>query len=156
MATLHAAFPSGPLTDESGNLTSAWRGFFQSLYTRTGGAPGESSDTTAIQAGLAAETTARASADVTLTNAIAGERSAREAADAAEANARASADAGKLPLSGGVLTGPLRANGGFGVLGHAAVTTRPVVTGSRGGNVALAALLNTLANYGLIQDSTTA
>lgn len=38
----------------------------------------------------------------------------------------------------------------------AAVTTKPTVTGSRGGNAALASLLTALATLGLITDSTTA
>jgi len=152
---LHAAFPGGPLVDEGGNLTPAWRGFFQSLYVRTGGAPGASSDTSAIQADLASESAARSSADVALSTAIANERTARETADAAEATARASADAQKLGVAGGTVSGPLRANGGLGVLGNAAVTTRPVVTGAKGGNAALASLLVALAGYGLITDSST-
>ncbi len=43
----------------------------------------------------------------------------------------------------------------IGFLGASAVT-RPTVTGSRGGNAALASLLTALANLGLITDSTTA
>lgn len=43
----------------------------------------------------------------------------------------------------------------LGVLGAAAVA-RQVVTGSRGGNAALASLLTALANFGFITDSTTA
>jgi hypothetical protein len=43
----------------------------------------------------------------------------------------------------------------IGFLGAAAVT-RPNVTGSRGGNAALASLLTALANLGLITDSTSA
>ncbi|WP_369271653.1 hypothetical protein AB5J55_17905 [Streptomyces sp. R11] len=38
----------------------------------------------------------------------------------------------------------------------AAATTKPVVTGSRGGNAALASLLTALANLGLVTDNTTA
>lgn len=43
----------------------------------------------------------------------------------------------------------------IGFLGAAAIT-RPTVTGSRGGNAALASALTALANLGLITDSTTA
>ena len=60
MASLfRAAFPSATLIDESGNLTPAWRGFFQSLYARTGGSNGVSSDTTQLEAGLEGERPAR-------------------------------------------------------------------------------------------------
>lgn len=104
---LHAQFPSAPIVDAAGNLSSAWRGFFLQLYARTGG-PGPS----ASLSGLAAD-------DVALGNAIAAEQSAREhadtveqdareAADNAEAVARATADNARLLLSGGSLTGPVR------------------------------------------------
>jgi hypothetical protein len=156
MAELRAAFPGGPLVDADGNITPAWRGFFQSLYTRTGGAPGASSDTSGVQAELDAEASARAATDVALATAIAAERSERQSADNDEATQRASADAQRLSLAGGTVSGPVRLNGGLGVLGAGAVTARPVVTGSRGSNVALAALLSALASYGFITDSTTA
>ena len=42
-----------------------------------------------------------------------------------------------------------------GFFGTVPLTSRPAVTGSRGGNAALASLLTTLANLGLITDSTT-
>lgn len=42
-----------------------------------------------------------------------------------------------------------------GFYGSSAVGSKPTVTGSRGGNAALASLLTTLANFGLITDSTT-
>jgi hypothetical protein len=100
---LRAAFPSGPLVDDDGNLAAAWRGFFQSLYTRTGDAQGVS--TPDISAGLATEAAARAAADLALSGAIVAERTAREAADTA---ASAAGDPTKLPLAGGVLSGPLR------------------------------------------------
>jgi len=45
--------------------------------------------------------------------------------------------------------------GGLGVFDATPVTSKPAVTGSRGGNAALASLLTTLAGYGLITDSTT-
>ena len=45
--------------------------------------------------------------------------------------------------------------GSIGFLGASAIT-KPSVTGSRGGNAALASLLTALANLGLITDSTTA
>jgi hypothetical protein len=46
--------------------------------------------------------------------------------------------------------------GGCGFYGASAPTARPSVTGSRGGNAALASLLTQLAACGLITDSTTA
>ena len=100
---LRAAFPSGPLVDDDGNLSAAWRGFFQSLYTRTGDAQGVS--TGGLQTGLDAEQAARTAADTALSAAIVAERTARQGADAAITGA---GDATKLPLTGGVLSGPLR------------------------------------------------
>lgn len=47
-------------------------------------------------------------------------------------------------------------NGGVGFFGALALSAAPTVTGSRGGNAALASLLTALASYGLITDSTTA
>ena len=39
--TLHrAALPSGPMVNESGEVTSQWRGFFNALFNRTGGGLG--------------------------------------------------------------------------------------------------------------------
>lgn len=88
-----AAFPSGPIADDSGNLSSAWRGFFQSLYTRTGGANGVSSDTSALEAELEAERQARINGDLAATAGLAAERTARQAADSAEMRLRQDADA---------------------------------------------------------------
>jgi hypothetical protein len=102
---LKAAFPSGPLTNDDGTVTPAWRGYFQALYVRTGNAPGAS--TSGLDASIADEANARASADAVLSNAIAAERTARETADSAEAAARGAGDSSKLPLIGGTLTGPL-------------------------------------------------
>lgn len=45
---------------------------------------------------------------------------------------------------------------GIGVHGSTPPTAKPSVTGSRGGNAALASLLTALASYGLITDGTTA
>lgn len=76
---------------------------------------------------------------------------------------------GALPLSGGTLTGKLTASDGsyfdatlgasiggtrVGFYG-AGPRTKIVVFGSKGGNAALAALLNALDNLGLISDATT-
>jgi hypothetical protein len=54
------------------------------------------------------------------------------------------AHSGNILLAGG--------GGGIGVLGHAA-TTRQTVTGSRGGNAALATFLTAMASFGWITDS---
>jgi hypothetical protein len=90
-----AAFPSGPPTDvDTGELTPQWRGFFQVLYIRTGGANGFS--ITDVGTGLENETAARIAADNTLTTNLAAETSARQAADA-----------GLLPLAGGTMSGAL-------------------------------------------------
>ena len=91
-----AAFPSGPIADDLGNLSSAWRGFFQSLYTRTGGANGISSDTSALEAELEAERQARINADLALTAGLAAERAARQEADSTEVMARQMADNAEL------------------------------------------------------------
>lgn len=58
--------------------------------------------------------------------------------------------------SGGTQTTILEADPdvGLGFLGTAAIT-KPTITGSRGGNAALASLLTALENYGLITDSST-
>lgn len=58
-----------------------------------------------------------------------------------------------MELSSG---GHLKTKGGVGFFNTAAITTKPTVTGSRGGNAALASLLTTLASTGLLTDSTTA
>jgi hypothetical protein len=93
MASLfRAAFPSGPLTDANGNLSPAWRGFFQSLYARTGNANGISSDTSALEAELEAERQARINADQALADGLAAERTARQQADTDEARLRQQGD----------------------------------------------------------------
>ena len=93
MASLfRAAFPSATLTDAGGNLTPAWRGFFQSLYARTGGANGVSSDTTQLEAELEAERQARIAGDQAAADGLAAERTARQQADTAETTARETAD----------------------------------------------------------------
>lgn len=68
---------------------------------------------------------------------------------------------GSLVVSGGVgiagdanIGGTLRVNGQVGF--NVAPIAKPTITGSRGGNAALASLLTALANYGLITDSTSA
>lgn len=53
-------------------------------------------------------------------------------------------------------SGNTNLKGGIGLFGTSAVTSKPTVSGSRGGNAALDSLLNTLAGYGLITNSTTA
>lgn len=55
----------------------------------------------------------------------------------------------KAPIDSPVFTGPVT----FTLL---APTSKPTVTGSRGGNAALASLLTGLAALGLLTDSTTA
>ena len=53
----------------------------------------------------------------------------------------------------GAGTAEIKLHGGVGFQGTNPIT-KPTVTGSRGGNAALASLLTALANYGLITDST--
>lgn len=72
--TVNAAFPSGPLLEADGSLSSAWRGFFLALYNRTGAAVGTS--TGVAQAALDNETAARIAGDHNLQvqiNAITGD-----------------------------------------------------------------------------------
>ena len=92
--------PSAPLVDPvSGQVTPAWRAFLIALYQRTGGAVGQSSDTSELEAQLAAETAARSTADTGLATGLASEAATRAAADTAldtavtrEATLRARAD----------------------------------------------------------------
>jgi hypothetical protein len=78
-----AGVPNAAFLDpDNGDITPAWRNFLLSLWRRTGGAVGVSSDTTAIEQELAAETTARIAGDAGLGSSVATERAAREAADA--------------------------------------------------------------------------
>jgi hypothetical protein len=44
---------------------------------------------------------------------------------------------------------------GYNTLSNTAYATKPTITGSKGGNAALASLLTALANLGVITDSTT-
>jgi hypothetical protein len=67
MSGVNAAFPSGPLLEADGSLSSAWRGFFLALYNRTGAGTGTPGVT---QAALDAETTARIAGDHDLQNQI--------------------------------------------------------------------------------------
>ncbi|HEY2416559.1 MAG TPA: hypothetical protein VGH84_01475 [Steroidobacteraceae bacterium] len=98
MASLfRAAFPSGPLVDTNGGVTAAWRGFFQSLYARTGNANGLSSDTSVLEAELEAERQARIAGDLANASAVSTERTMRQAADTAETSARIAADALLVP-----------------------------------------------------------
>jgi hypothetical protein len=53
------------------------------------------------------------------------------------------------------ITGSVRLNGTVGFNGTAPVA-KPMVSGAKGGNAALASLLTAMASYGLISDSTSA
>jgi hypothetical protein len=150
--TVRIAVPSGPLVDvTTGEVTPAWRAFLIGLYGRTGGAPG---GTLASAADLLTEQAAREAADAALSTSLSSEEAARAAGDAANAtavaaeqSAREAADARLLPTHGGT-TGTIGFQG-------AAPIGRPVVTGAKGGNTALASLLSALASYGLLTDTTT-
>jgi hypothetical protein len=61
-----------------------------------------------------------------------------------------------LPLAGGTVTGPAKFQSGVSVWNVATPAARPAVTGSRGGNAALASFLTAMASYGYITDGTTA
>lgn len=65
---------------------------------------------------------------------------------------RGSAGTSIMEITGA--SGNLRVKGAVGFNGSAALA-KPTITGSRGGNAALASLLTALASYGLITDSTT-
>ena len=88
---LAAGFPNGPMVGADGQVTSPWRLFFVSLYTRTGTAQGVSSSSAASS--IAAEADARAAAVTKLEAAIAAEAGARATAETAETKAREAADA---------------------------------------------------------------
>jgi hypothetical protein len=112
---LRAQFPSGPLLDESGEITPVWRAYFAQLYERTGGPQGSSVEAvlaalalertariagdTALTDAITAERTARENGDTVLGNAIVAERNARQSADLAETMARIAADALLVPIS---------------------------------------------------------
>jgi hypothetical protein len=115
---LNTGVPSAPLVDPvSGQVTPAWRAFLLALYQRTGGAVGQSSDTSELEAQLAAETAARstadtglatglaseaatrAAADTTLNTAVTREATLRARADSNEATARQNADALLVPIA---------------------------------------------------------
>lgn len=65
------------------------------------------------------------------------------------------ANDGATSIGGNLLVGgTFRANGNIGF--NTAPISKPTVTGSRGGNAALASFLTAMASYGLVTDSTTA
>lgn len=68
------------------------------------------------------------------------------------ANKDSAGDGSFLPITGGTLTGSV----GFQKVGFNGTSpqNKPTVTGSKGGNAALASLIGALAAYGLIIDST--
>ena len=105
-----AAFPSGPLLDPTTQtLTTAWRAFFISLYSRTGSSAGGT--ISGLQSAIDAETTARAAEDTALEGDIAAEATTRANADTTEKAARTAADAAlqasKLAKAGDTMTGGL-------------------------------------------------
>ncbi len=72
-------------------------------------------------------------------------------------DATASTDSthGALVVTGGAgIGGKLNVGGNVGFNGTTAIA-KPTITGSKGANAALTALLTALANYGLLTDSTT-
>lgn len=87
MARLDAGIPTSPLVDATGYIRPEWRAFFTSLWMRTGGSVGVSSDTTALEAQLAAEETARIQGDNNLGTALTTETQARTQGDNINANA---------------------------------------------------------------------
>jgi len=96
---LDAVIPTSPLVDAGGNVNPEWRVFFTTLQLRTGGIIGQATDTTVLEAEIAAETAARQAADGVLSAALTTEQAARTQGDAAasqalanEAQARLSGD----------------------------------------------------------------
>lgn len=107
MANLHAAFPSAPLVDDTGQITAPWRSFLLALYTRTGGSPGTDitqivDNTAELQAAIGAEEAARLAADASLATGLDAEIAARTAGDAANAQA-ISSEANTRALNDGLL-----------------------------------------------------
>lgn len=87
---LDAAIPTSPLVFADGNIRPEWRAFFNSLWIRTGGSLGQSSD--GWQVPLAAEAAVRQQQDIALGNALTQETVARQTADTNEARTRDAAD----------------------------------------------------------------
>lgn len=86
---LNAGFPSGPLVNPAtGEIDPVWRAFLVSLFSRTGGALGLSSDQTDLRHALDTESQARTAGDSALSASVAIETAKRSAADDAEAAAR--------------------------------------------------------------------
>lgn len=91
--SLNQGIPDSPFVNtKDGTITLEWRQFLQSLWQRTGGAIGQSSDGTKLQAEIDAEAATRAAADQALANGLALETTARTAADATERLARIAGD----------------------------------------------------------------
>lgn len=135
---LLAKMPTGPMVDDSGSITPAWRAFLTALTLRTGGTVGLATpDISTVQAALASETAARTAGDTSLATGISNEAAARSAADAT-----------KYDKAGGTI------GGAVGFFGHGA-GPQPVVTGAKAGNAALTSLLVGLAGLGLVNDAST-
>jgi len=77
---LASGFPNSLPIDPDGNLALEWRAFFQSLYTRTGGAPGVAAGPD-LTVALTAEIGARIAGDAGLTTALTNETATRASAD---------------------------------------------------------------------------
>jgi hypothetical protein len=78
---LSAAVPTSPIVNEAGELRPEWRQFFIALQLRTGGNVGQSSDTSALQEQITAETAARTAADTALTTGLTNEANTRASED---------------------------------------------------------------------------
>jgi hypothetical protein len=75
-------------------------------------------------------------------------------AEPAGASAAIAGYGGVNIFTAGLLRFRIGSNGATGFFGSTG-TTKPTITGSKGGNAALASLLTALANLGLVTDSTT-
>lgn len=97
MTKLDAAIPTSPLVDDAGYVRPEWRVFLTRLWLRTGGSTGQSTDTSALEAQLAAETAARQQGDIALGGAVQNEAALRIGADNTEAQVRAAQDTLLVP-----------------------------------------------------------
>lgn len=96
---LGATIPTSPLVYADGNIRPEWRAFFNGLWLRTGGAVGMSSDTSVLEAELAAETAARKQGDSQLGQAISQGDTGLTRLVQQEAQARQDADALLVPIA---------------------------------------------------------
>lgn len=173
MPDIQIPIPRSPILGPDGKtLDRTWYLFFYDLWQRSGGTQTVSLDDADIEFGTADATddgldVRPQTADLERAVTFVDESPSTVAADVAELQAliaslvedpvlvrfTAQRD-GLVPASGGGTVNFARADGSFA--SPLSPVSKQTVTGSRGGNAALASLLTALATYGLIIDSTTA